>query len=298
MSKIWGIDLGGTKAEGVVLESIDNPNPICRTRVDTQASNGYETILKQLQHLVSLMSEQVGERPKAIGIGHPGSIDPKTELLRNSNTQCMNGKPLKKDLEKVLDLRIETANDANCFALAEAKLGAGKGCKVVFGVIMGTGVGGGIVINGEVHNGLQGLGGEWGHTIITDETPQCYCGKKGCIEMVISGPALQEYYKTLSGDALRLAEIVYQAELGKDKAAVATVERLMDYFGKAMSQIVNFLDPDKIVIGGGVSNINQLYTDGLEAAKKHIFHENPRVEVVRHKLGDSAGVFGAAMLVS
>lgn len=296
--ELWGIDLGGTKVEGVVINPQQSTEPLCRIRVDTQASNGYEHILCQVTHLFELMQGELGRSPDVIGVGHPGVVDPATALLKNSNTVCMNGKPLNKDLSKALGVEVKTANDANCFALAEALLGAGKGKETVFGVIMGTGVGGGVVVQGKALYGKQGIGGEWGHTYISDEGNRCYCGKTGCIETFISGPALQSYYKDLTGKDRNLADIVHRAEVNKEKEAIATLDRLIKFFGKAISQIINILDPHIIVLGGGVSNVSALYTRGIEEAKKHVFNSAPQIEIVRHKLGDSAGVFGAAMLAA
>lgn len=296
MSKVWGIDLGGTKIEGVVLNGDANLAVLERTRIETLAAGGYEVILGQIQKLVQLISDKVGEGPAIIGIGHPGSIDPTTGLLRNSNTQCMNGRPVVSDLERILGCKVVSANDANCFALAEATMGAGVGCEVVFGVIMGTGVGGGIVVNGQVLNGLQGLGGEWGHSLIADQTDRCYCGKVGCIEMLLSGPHLEDFYRTSSGRPAKLKEIIELAKVGNDIHATATIDRLVHYFGKAISQIINILDPHKIVLGGGLSNIDLLYSRGIEEVRKYVFHDKPSIEVVKNKLGDSAGVFGAAIL--
>jgi predicted NBD/HSP70 family sugar kinase len=214
----------------------------------------------------------------------------------------MNGQYLKKDIEEAIGVPIKIANDANCFALAEATMGIVKDvaptANVVFGVIMGTGVGGGVVVNGKVLNGRHGIGGEWGHNVFYEDGEDCYCGKKGCNEGVFAGPALEKYYLKISGTSKKLKNIAQDAENGNDQFATQTIDHLLQSFGKAVSYIVNVLDPDVIVLGGGVSNIKRLYVDGTKELSKWIFN-NKKVEtlILPPKLGDSAGVFGAAELV-
>ncbi len=301
MKPVWGIDLGGTKIEGVILENRYSLNVLERTRIPTEGNKGYEHILGQIVKLVELLKSKTGIIPETLGIGTPGTIDPFKQTLKNSNTTAMNGKPLKKDLEARLGFPIYTANDANCFAVAEANLGAVAaqlpGAEVVFGVIMGTGVGGGVVVNGKVLNGRHGIGGEWGHNFLDESGGQCYCGRVGCVETVISGPFLERYYTSLTGNTVKLKDIVAAHHAGTDEAATKTIQRLLRMFGRAMGVVINILDPDAIVLGGGVSNIDLLYTEGVEEVKKYVF--NPRLETVflKPKLGDSAGVFGAALLV-
>ena len=298
---LWGIDLGGTKIEGVILESITNPTPIVRTRVDTEASKGYEHIIGQIAKLVAEMESQSGLKPSAIGIGTPGVLDPTLQVMKNCNTVVLNGKPLKKDVEKSIGLKFEFANDANCFALAETHWGivsqSAPGARLVFGIIMGTGVGGGIVMDGKIWNGRHGIGGEWGHNFLDESGGPCYCGKTGCVETVISGPATERYYKSLTGEHLKLKEIVARNTAGSDPAATKTIERLCHFFGKGVSVITNLLDPDVIVVGGGVGNIDDLYTAGLAELGKFIFNNGVEVPLLKPSLGDSAGVFGAAALV-
>jgi len=298
---LWGLDMGGTKIEGVLLESVENAQVIKRLRIDTEASQGYEHILNRIALLVNQLTEETGHVPERIGIGTPGSLDPNSQMLKNSNTTCLNGMPLQSDLEAKLKLPLVMANDANCFALAETRLGVVKRAmpqaEVVFGVIMGTGVGGGVVINGKVINGRQGIGGEWGHNFLDESGGPCYCGKVGCVERVISGPALQRYYQSVSGKELTLKEIMKNYEAGNDPDAQATVERLLEMFGKAISVVINILDPDVVVLGGGVSNIDLLYTKGIEQVHKYVFNNRLDTVFLKPELGDSAGVFGAAMLV-
>ena len=294
MQTLWGIDLGGTKIEGVVLP-FDSSEPIYRTRIDTEAAEGYGHIISRIKHLVELMSSESGiEKPTVLGIGTPGAAEPATGLMKNCNTTALNGRPLPADLGKALGTNIILANDANCFALAEASLGAAKGAGIVFGVIMGTGVGGGVVVNGHVLNGGQGIAGEWGHNELIPDGEKCYCGKLGCVETVLAGPSLQRFYKSISGEQRTLKEIVQRVPT--DDAARATIERLVEYFGKGISVVINILDPDVIVLGGGVGNIDVLYEGGIESTEKYVFNSQLRTKIVRPLLGDSAGVFGAAML--
>jgi fructokinase len=299
---IWGIDMGGTKIEGAVLKSPKDPAVLFRTRLPTGADQGYEHILNQTKKLVDTMIEAAGYKPSAIGIGTPGVHDPILGTMKNCNSVVMNGKPMKSDLEKLLGLRIEMANDADCFALAEARLGVVKqkfpNARVVFGVIMGTGVGGGIVIDGRPIIGLQGIAGEWGHNFLHESGGDCYCGKKGCVEKVISGPALEQYYFSETGNRKALKDIVALAESKVDPTAQKTMIRLVEYFGLALSVIVNILDPDVIVIGGGVGNIDVLYDRGVDAVKKYVFNHRLDTPIVKPLLGDSAGVFGAAYLIT
>lgn len=296
-STLWGIDLGGTKIEGAILDPSNPTQALHRLRVPTGAADGYESVLAQLAKQVSMLENESGsKRPAAIGIGTPGVTIPSTGLLKNSNTLCLNGKPLAADLSRLLGCEVILANDANCCALAEATLGAARGYKTVFGIILGTGVGGGIVVEGRVLTGPHGICGEWGHNPLRGEDTPCYCGRRGCIENVCSGPALERYYEKLSGKSLRLPEIVNLALTG-DKNAVEILERLRSKFAEALGAVVNILDPDAIVIGGGVGNLDLLYTpETREAVRTHLFNDRFDTPLLRPLLGDSAGVFGAAML--
>ncbi len=300
MGPIWGIDLGGTKIEGVVLEDRDNPVVLKRYRLPTERDKGYEHILLQIAKLVEVLSAEIGMRPGRIGIAHPGSIDPSTKLLKNSNTTALNGMPVKDDIEDTLGVPVVMANDANCFAIAETQMGIVKekvpNAEVVFGVIMGTGVGGGLVMNGKVWNGRHGIGGEWGHLHLDDSGGDCYCGCKGCVETVISGIALEKYYQNIVGVRKPLREIVALHEEGQDEVATMTVKRMVTFFGKAFSSIINMIDPDVIVIGGGVGNVDLLYTEGVKEVSKYVFNNKLETPFLKPKLGDSAGVFGAAFL--
>jgi len=298
--KAWGIDLGGTKIECAVLNTASDMEVIKRRRIATEAFNGYEHILSQIKKLVDTVIGEVGERPSSIGFATPGVLEPESQVMKNCNTTCMNGKPMQHDIETILGIPVKLANDANCFALAETLMGAGKkypNAEVVFGVIMGTGVGGGLIVNNKIISGHHGIGGEWGHNILEENGEQCYCGKKGCVEAVISGPALEKWYVVKSGHKLKLQQIQENYLTGNDANATATIERLLEYYGRALSTLINVIDPDLIVIGGGVGNIDLLYNEGYERIKKYVFNNGKlTTPICKPVLGDSAGVFGAALL--
>jgi N-acetylglucosamine kinase len=292
-----GIDLGGTKIEGAVIDPARPDRALCRLRVPTESSRGYAHVIGQVVRLVRMLErESATRRPPCIGIGTPGVIDTGTGLLKNSNSTCLNGRPLREDLGAALGVKARTANDANCFALAEAMFGAGRGRGVVVGLILGTGCGGGIVVDGRVLEGPHGIAGEWGHNPMRGERTPCYCGRAGCVETVISGPALERHYLARTGRSARLPQIVERAAQG-ERAARETLRRLRSKFGEAIAAVINILDPDAIVIGGGVGNVDLLYEDATrKAVLRHVFNSSLRTEFLRPALGDSAGVFGAAML--
>ncbi len=292
----YGIDLGGTKIEGVVLHSLSPETIVVRQRIPTEASGGYQHILTRIANLIRHLEVDAGHQASVVGIGTPGTLDPATGTLKNSNTLCLNGKPLVKDLEDILGIPVMIANDANCFALAETQMGVVAHqypeARVVFGVIMGTGVGGGIVVNGKGLHGHHGIAGEWGHMWLDDEGEDCYCGRHGCVETILSGPALSRYYTRLTGMDLPLETILER----KDPAAAQVKQRLLHFFGKSLAQVINLLDPDVIVLGGGLSRIPWLYTEGRKIIAAHVFHPDFSTPVVPPELGDSAGVFGAALV--
>ena len=300
MGYLWGIDLGGTKIEAAVLEDAKTGEVLVRRRIATEAEGGQQHILKRIRSLVEMVSAEIGSKPDHIGMGTPGAIDRVTGLLKNSNTVCLNGTPFLEDVQDILGASVTMANDANCFVLAEARFGAAArkfpDAPVVFGVILGTGVGGGVVVNGEIIHGLHGIGGEWGHNFLDESGGKCYCGKVGCVETIISGPALQRYYTKLTGEKRSLPEIVTRYKEGNDQAATDTINRLTHFFGKAISVVINILDPEVIVIGGGVGNIDDIYTDGVTSVQDWIFNDRCDTHFVKPELGDSAGVIGAALL--
>ena len=294
----WGIDLGGTKIEGAIIDSSRPGEALFRLRRETGSAQGYEHILSQIEGVISDLESASGlTRPPMIGIGTPGALEPSTGRLKNSNTTCLNDRPILQDLERLTGSKILMANDANCFALAEALVGAAVGSGVVFGVILGTGAGGGVVVNGRILPGLHGIAGEWGHNPLRGESHPCYCGRSGCIEGVIAGPSLERFYREQGGDAIRLPEISLRAK-GGEKLAIETLERLREKFAESIAAVINILDPDAIVIGGGVGNIPLLYEEQTrESVLAHIFNKELRTRILPPTLGDSAGVFGAALLV-
>ncbi len=300
MKKIWGIDLGGTKIECAVLASSSKPDVVIRKRLSTESSEGYQHVLSQISRLVELTAKELGEEPEVIGMGTPGSIDPLTGRLKNSNSVVLNNQPFQSDIESILGVPVKIANDANCFALAEARMGVVlekyPDASIVFGVIMGTGVGGGIVVDGKIINGHHGIGGEWGHNFLDASGGPCYCGKSGCVETIISGTGLEKFYAGLTGEKKKLRDISRDSISGTDEYASKTLSRLIHYFGLGLSTIVNILDPDVIVIGGGVGNLDILYTEGIKEVEKHVFNNSFNTVIIKPTLGDSAGVFGAAFL--
>lgn len=288
-----GIDLGGTKIE---IAALDEANQvIVRRRTPTEQAEGYEAILDRIERLYHETVAVIGSQPHTLGMGIPGSISARTNLVKNSNTLCLNGKPLKKDIEAKLQRPVAVENDANCFTMAEALLGAGVGKRIVFGVIMGTGCGGGIAIAGQVHSGIQGIAGEWGHMQIDPAGPACYCGKTGCVETYISGGGLQKLYRQRSGRIKTVPEILAAYRAGEEEANEIFLGFLA-HFGIALSNVIDILDPDIVVLGGGLSNIDELYTMGREEVRKRIFSDDLETPIVKNRLGDSAGVFGAAMI--
>jgi fructokinase len=283
-----GIDLGGTKIEAILLD--DSLNVIHRKRVPTP-KNDYDGILQSITDLVN----EIKTKNQSIGICTPGAISKKSGMVKNSNTQCLIGKPLKEDLEKALCQNIAMENDANCFAMAEALLGAGKGNDIVFGVIMGTGIGGGIIINGKIHKGRTNIAGEWGHHRLHDNGNLCYCGKRGCVETYISGPALEKKWYEITGTNQKLPDIIKNIDNAK---FTLWKKEFLENYGLALSNVIDILDPDVIVLGGGVSNIPFLYSEGKNFVYENVFSDLVDTPILKNTLGDSAGVFGACLLES
>lgn len=281
-----GIDLGGTKIEGIVLGRDGNER--IRKRIPTERENGYKSIVERIGNLVSDLKNSAGSNG-SVGICTPGAIDPSSGRLKNSNTTCLIGKPIKEDLEDITGQEVFMENDANCFTLAEATLGAGMKYRTVFGVIMGTGVGGGIVIDQKIHNGRIQIAGEWGHHTLHPNGRECYCGKNGCVEAYISGPALEARYTELTGDTKIVTEIAEDPPLEWKQEFLAN-------FGIALSNVINILDPDAIILGGGVSKCSLLYSEGAQVVYDHVFSPIVDTPILQNKLGDSAGVLGAAWL--
>lgn len=292
-----GIDLGGTKIEIIVLD--DNGAPVVRRRVSTPVGD-YSGTIRAIAELVRSAQSQIGVFA-SVGIATPGALSPQTGLLRNSNSVVLNGKPLDRDLADAIGQSVRLENDANCLAISEATDGAGAGCRVVFAAILGTGVGGGIVIEGRILTGLNHVGGEWGHNPLPWATEKerpgyrCYCGKFGCIETFLSGTGLAREYFSLSRKEL-LAEQIAEAEQSGEPDAVQSLAAYQDRLARSLAALVNVLDPDVIVLGGGISNINSLYLGLMELIGQHAFSDWIKTKVIRAAHGDSSGVRGAAWL--
>ncbi len=300
MGPSWGINLGESKIEGIVLEDGASRNVLRRMRIPTELDKGYYHVLGQIHKLVEVLSAEVGVRPDKIGVACKGSLDPVTKTLKGTGWEAMDSKPILTDLQTYLGVPIKMANDANCFALAEARFGEVldvlPAAKTVVGIIVGEGVGAGIVINGRILSGRQGIAGEWGHNYLDDEGGKCSCGRFGCVETMISGPALERYYESLTNRHLALDEISEAAEKGDDEAAAKTIERLVYHFAKAISPMINILDPDAIVLGGAVGKTGALFQEAPELIKRFIFNKRLDTLVLPPKLGANATVYGAAML--
>lgn len=294
-----GIDLGGTKIEGLALDADGVER--ARLRVPTP-QDSYEGCVAAIAGAVAELERRVGVGC-TVGVGHPGAISPATGVIKNANSTRLNGRPLHLDLERAIGREVRLANDANCLAVSEASDGAAAGCRVVFGVILGTGVGGGIVVDGRPLTGAQAIAGEWGHNALPqpqdDERPgpACYCGRRGCVETWLSGPALRQQFEERTGRRLQATDIADAAMAG-DADAQAAIERYCDRLARALSVVINILDPDAIVLGGGLSRIGQLYVRVPELWKRSVFSETDRIvtRLVPPRYGDSSGVRGAAWL--
>ena len=292
-----GIDLGGTKIEAVALDRTGRE--VAKLRIPTPKDDYRATILA-IVDLVKQLEEEVGETG-SIGVGTPGAIAPATGLIKNANSICLIGQPLNRDLEQALGRPVRLENDANCFALSEATDGAAAGDKVVFGVILGTGVGGAIVIDGKLVTGCNAIAGEWGHNPLPwpdaqeRRAPACYCGQHGCIETFLSGAGLERDYAAMNGDKRSASEIAQQAQEG-DKPAATILSRYEDRLARSLASIINVLDPEVIVLGGGVSKIDRLYTNVPQIWTPYIFSDVVATRLVKAEHGDSSGVRGAAWL--
>jgi fructokinase len=287
-----GIDLGGTKIEIAILDA--NLIPKYKKRLPTESAKGAEHIIRKISLLYEDAKESIKGASHSIGVGTPGSLCIDKGLMRNSNTLCLNGLPLKKLIEAKIQHEIYVENDANCFALAEAVMGAGKGHSLVFGVIMGTGCGGGFVINQSIRIGPQQIAGEWGHTVINTNGPECYCGKRGCVETYISGGGLEKILRE-NNIYHTTAEQFLNKKTFTEKDHII-LNNFYANFGFALGNVINTIDPDIVVLGGGLSNHSGLYDAGKKLAYNKIFHEHPTTPIVKNMLGDSAGVIGAALL--
>jgi len=303
MKYLLGIDLGGTKIEAIALGQ--NSEIIARQRVATPQGD-YVATLNAIQALVADIERRVGNKSDRIGLGVPGAVSPATGLIKNANSTCLIGKPLDKDLQTLLQRPIKLANDADCFTLSEAIDGNAKAYKTVFGIILGTGVGGGIVINKNLVSGPNAISGEWGHNPLpwleTSDKPgrHCYCGKYDCIETFLSGPGFANHYNMLCDDKTNATQISAQeiwlrAEQGEELAKQCC-NLYLEQLAKALSTVINILDPEVIVFGGGLSNQTALYSELPKRLGRYVFSDTVLTKIVQAKYGDSSGVRGAAWL--
>jgi fructokinase len=294
-----GIDLGGTKTEIAALDR--SGAELVRRRVATPAHD-YDAVLACIAALVREVERDLGARA-SVGVGTPGALSRASGLLRNSNTACLNGKPVDADLARALGREVRIANDANCFALSEAVDGAGRDAAVVFGVILGTGVGGGLVVERRVLTGRNAIAGEWGHNPLPwpgpaeQLGPPCYCGKRGCIETFLSGPGLARDFERETGERVSGAEVAARAQ-NQDPAATRSLDRYLDRLARSLAVVINVLDPDVVVLGGGVSRIARLYEELPRRVAAHVFSDRLDTRFAPAVHGDSGGVRGAAWLWS
>ena len=292
-----GIDLGGTKIEGIALD--DDGRQMWRNRVPSPRDD-YRATLATVRELVKRLEDDMGERG-SVGVGTPGAVSSATGVIKNSNSVWLNGRPLHRDLETVLQRPVRVANDANCFALSEASDGAAAGASVAFGVILGTGTGGAVVIGGRAVTGHNAIAGEWGHNQLPWPDPgelpgpPCYCGHRGCIETWLSGPGLAADHERATGDVCDGYAIVQRADAG-EASAIATLERYVSRLARALASVINVVDPDVIVLGGGLSGIRQLYSDVPRIWDRWVFSDRVDTLLVPPIHGDSSGVRGAAWL--
>lgn len=287
-----GIDVGGTKIEGIVLDKDDNE---CIRLKYANPRSSYTAIVQRIVDLYQALALSIGNAAHTLGIGTPGSISPKTGLLRNCNTTQLNGHPLYHELERRIGKPFAIENDANCFALAEAQLGAAKEYEDVLALVLGTGVGSGLIVRGQLVSGRNRIAGEWGHMTLDPQGPQCYCGRRGCVESYLSGPALERQYTQITSQKLSTEQIVHRARFD-DQDARRIIDHFTEYFAQAVASAVALVDPQVIVIGGGLASIDDIYTKGAHRLRKLVFSDFYETPILRNQLGNSAGVIGAAMI--
>ena len=292
-----GIDLGGTKTEGILIDN--SGKELSRNRIKTEKN--YDGTIQGIISIVKKFENDFGNS-ESVGIGMPGAVSSDSALVKNANSIWLNGKPFKKDLEKELSRNVNLENDANCFALSEAVDGAGKGHSVVFGVIIGTGTGGGIVVNLKVINGKNNIAGEWGHVSLPNRSEdekkyvnKCYCEKNGCMETYVSGPGFASGFN-LRHNTNHDSHTIIEEFNNNEQRAIAALDNYVDHLARGLSLVCNILDPDIIVLGGGMSNISHIYENINNTLKKNIFSNTFDTKVVKNIHGDSGGVRGAAWL--
>lgn len=300
MTARLGIDLGGTKIEGVALD--ESGSELARVRIPTPAGD-YEGIVKAVAGLVTRINESVDGSREMVGIGTPGAISPSTGLIKNSNSTALNGRPLDRDLREAMQRPLTIRNDADCFTLSEAIDGAATGAGTVFGVILGTGAGGGVVVNGDLVSGPNAIAGEWGHIPLPwpgpDELPgpDCYCGRRGCMEQWVSGTGFAADHQRVTGEEATAAEIAAKADAG-DAQATASLSRYLNRLARGLAVVIDILDPEIIVLGGGMSNVDRIYAELPALLPHYVFSDQVVTRIVQNLHGDSSGVRGAAYLVA
>ncbi|GAB3586629.1 ROK family protein [Hymenobacter daeguensis] len=299
IDNLWGCNLGNNTIEGVILQSAKVPEKLFSLQIPTESDLGYEHVLGRVKTLVEAMQTAAGYQATRLGLATPGTLVTRTGLLKNTNISCLEGQALAADLAALLSVETVVGNDANCLTLGETRLGVVAErfpeARIVFGILMDRGIGGGLVVNGHIVRGNNGITGEWGHIYLDPAEPHpCFCGKRGCIESILSLPALERFYKEICGMPRPLAEIEARAEAG-DQAARATLQRLTNFFGHALSILVNVLDPDVIVIGGQTSAIKRLYTEGPHVIASYVIDHHFETPVVQSGLGELAAALGAAL---
>ena len=291
-----GIDLGGTKTETILFDP--KGKEIFRKRIPTPKTGKdlYQGILDTVHGLIMETIRHIPtSQAYTIGVGIPGTIEPETDFVQNANTTCLNGKPFKQELENRLSCPIGIENDANCFTLAETRAGAAKGYRIVFGIILGTGCGGGICIDGKIHRGKHWIAGEWGHFSVDSDGASCFCKNRGCVETKLSGTGVENAFFQQYGKRLTMETIVDGYRKGHIDCT-QTFKQFLDDFGRCLGGLISILDPDAIVLGGGLSNIEELYSLGVESVRRYAFHEHVTTPILKNRMGDSAGVFGAAWI--
>ncbi len=298
-----GVDLGGTKIEGILLSAMGEVTEKIRVQTPTER---YSEIVATLCDVIDKLQQETVSKKCSVGIGSPGTLsaamDGKSDIMKNCNSICLNGESLKADIEQRLGYETKMENDANCFALSEACYGAAQSSRTMFGVILGTGIGGGIVIRQHLHTGPNRIAGEWGHNSIPgsvreliDTDRVCYCGRTNCIETVLSGRGLKQTHAESTGNELEAVEIATLAGQG-DQSAGASIDLYCQQLACCLATVINVLDPEMIVLGGGLSNIQQLYKDVPELMKKHVFTDKLSTQLSAPKFGDASGAIGAACL--
>lgn len=294
-----GIDLGGTKIEAILLgpENATLYRHRMATPRNRDATLEYAAIRDAVHQIIVDTQKKIPNGQRCtIGVGIPGTIQRDTGRVQNANTTSLSGRPFQQDLETLLGRSIGMENDANCFTLAESRLGAARDHDLVFGIILGTGCGGGICINGELHIGRHQIAGEWGHFSVDPQGERCYCGNPGCIETKISGGGVAKAFQKKYGLPLTLEQITTSYRHGDDPRCIEAFEQFLDDYGRCLGGLISILDPDAVVLGGGVSNIDELYTLGLTRVRHYAFHQSIQTPILKNRMGDSAGVFGAAWI--